>query len=69
MKIIGSDNHARETVADSLVAENITNEEMGKVMVDALNEKYNSRLGDGPGTWYMLVKDEYRLSKGLEDFI
>jgi hypothetical protein len=69
MKIIGTDNHARETVADSLVAENIANPVLGQVMVDALNHKYNSSDHDMPGTWYMLVSDDYRLSKGLEDFI
>ncbi len=58
MKIIQSDNFDRDTIDDKLVAENITNTEMGNIMVDALNDRYS---GDGAPHFYTLVDDDYKL--------
>lgn len=68
MKIVGVDNHARESEADTLVAENVTNERYAKVMVDALNKEFGPR-GDEVGTWYTIKSDDYRLSRGMEDLV
>lgn len=68
MKIVGVDNHARESVADILVAENVQNERYAKVMVDALNKEFGPR-GDEIGTWYLLYPDDHRLSRGMEDLV
>lgn len=67
MKIIAMDNFARESVADFLVADGITNAELGKIMVDALNAK----LCNHPFSpyFYKLVADDFRLSRGTEDFV
>jgi hypothetical protein len=65
MKLIGSDNHARETVSDVLVAEKVVREGIAQAMCDRMN----ARLGDGPGTFYRLVADDYRLSRGMEDLV
>jgi hypothetical protein len=67
MKIIGTDNFNRDSVADFLVAENIKNEDFGKVMVEALNKKY-CRRDDSP-YYYRLVADDYRLSRGMADLV
>lgn len=67
MKIIGTDNYARETVADFLVADNIKNNEFAKVMCKALNEKYcNSEYAL---TYYKVVENDFKLSKGMADLI
>jgi len=74
MKIIGVDNWARETVADTLVAVGVTNQFLGKAMVDGLNGAA-TRPGHEltcsfPGvTFYRLVDDTYILSRGMEDFV
>lgn len=65
MKIIRTDNFARETVADVLIAENIKSEELGRVMVEALQNWKKREEVD----WYILVQDNHRLSRGLEDLI
>lgn len=67
MKIVGTDNHARETVADILWLDNIsvTERELAQRVCDKLNE----HLGDGPGHFYTLKPDNYRLSRGMEDLI
>jgi hypothetical protein len=59
MKIIAVDNFDRETVDDWLVAEGIKNEEMAKVMCQALVDKYCT-ANDSP-TFYRVVKDDYEL--------
>lgn len=67
MKIIGTDNLARESVADTLVAENIKNEELGKIRVEALNAKLCT--SDQALTYYLLVADDRRLSRDMEDLV
>lgn len=67
MKIIGTDNYARETIADFLVAENIKNKEFAELMCKALNEKYCNN--DYAITFYKVVEDDFKLSKGMADFV
>lgn len=67
MKIIGTDNYARETIADFLVAENIKNKEFAEIMCEALNKKYCNH--DYAITFYKIVDDDFRLSNGMADFI
>lgn len=66
MKIVGVDNHARESVADILICENV-NPEMADKLADLLNK--DSKVGDMSGTYYRAVKDDYRLSRGMEDLV
>lgn len=66
MKIIGTDNLNRESVADVLIAENV-HQWYGQKIVDLLNKEAN--IGDSSGTWYKVVDDGYRLSRGMEDLI
>ena len=61
MKIVEKDNYCRESVADTLIAENV-NEYFGKIIVVFLNTTSDCYF-------YSLEKDEYRLSRGLEDLI
>lgn len=65
MKIIRTDNFARETVADGIVAVNITGKREGKIMLEALQATCDHH---GP-VWYKLVADDYILSRGMEDLI
>lgn len=65
MKIIGTDNLARESVADILVAENVR-EFYAAAMVEGLNKRFCQ--GDD-GIFFKLVPDDYRLSRGMEDLI
>jgi hypothetical protein len=65
VKIVCTDNFARETVADRLVAENIANVEECRVMVDALQK---TCISGGPH-WYVMKPDSYVLSRGMEDFV
>lgn len=67
MKIVGVDNHAQESVADLLVAENITNKSYAEVMVAALNAKYCT--DDHAPRFYQIMPDEYVLSRGMEDLV
>lgn len=67
MKIVGVDNFAREAVADLLVAENITNKSYAEVMCKALNDKYC--ISDYAPRYYVVKDDDYRLSRGMEDFV
>jgi hypothetical protein len=66
-KIVGVDNFDRETVADFLVAESIQNEEMGKLMVEKLNERYCNH--SNASRFYRLVTSDYRLCQGMADLI
>lgn len=66
MKIICVDNFARETVADTLVAEGITSKEYAECMLNALIAKYSY---DSSPYWYRIVEDDYRLWKGMEEFV
>lgn len=67
MKIIGGDNFCRDNVADYLVAENISDGAMAKIMCDALNAKLCK--GDDAPTHYRVVPDDYRLSRGMADLV
>lgn len=67
MKIVGVDNYASEAVADLLVAENITNSSYAEVMVKALNDKYCA--GDLAARYYVIMEDDYCLSRGMEDLV
>ena len=68
MKIIGTDNLARESVADKLLIAWFPREaiEHAKAACDALN-KFS--YDDNGGTFYIIVEDDYRLSKGMEDLV
>lgn len=65
MKIIWTDGFNRESVADKLVAENVREHE-GKIMIKALE---SACKGGDESDWYMLVPDDYRLSRGMEDLV
>lgn len=67
MKIIGKDNFDRDEVADYLIAENIRLKELANVMCRALNDKYCN--SDDAPTFYKVVEDDYRLSRGMEDIV
>ncbi len=64
-KIIGIDNFARESVADFLVCENVANDFVGKIMVDALN----AYEGDHGTRHYRLVDADHRLWRGMEELV
>lgn len=68
MKIIGVDNLARETVADRLLIAWFPSraKEQAQAACDALN-KFS--CNDNGGTFYQIVEDDYRLSKGMEDLV
>ena len=65
MKIIEVDNLNRDYIADILIAENV-HHHYGRTIVEALNEKYS---GPDSEQFFKLVKDDYRLSRGMEDLI
>lgn len=65
MKIIKTDNYARETIADFLIADNITNKEYAEMMCNALCEHPKKRDDD----WFKVVQDDYNLSRGMEDLV
>lgn len=64
MKIISVDNFNRENVADILIAENVK-ESWGNHIVKLLNDKEHD---DSP-YFFRLVKDDYKLWRGMEEFI
>lgn len=64
MKIIGKDNYNRENVADVLIAENVDPQKLD-VLVDTLNFKFSEYTD----YYYMAVKDDYRLWRGMEDLV
>lgn len=59
MKIIRVDNFNRESVSDSLVAENVS-EYYAKIVVKLLNEKLS---GCTSPNYYRAVEDDYKLYK------
>ncbi len=65
MKLVAIDNYDREEVADTLIAENVS-ERDAQVMADAWNARYS---GDCADTYCVVKGDDYRLSKGMEDLI
>jgi hypothetical protein len=64
MKIIAVDNFARESVADTFIAESV-NEHWGKRIVNALNDKRHMSSAD----WFELVEDDYVLWRGMEELV
>lgn len=69
MKIIGVDNHASETVADTLWLDGINDSSDSIELANRVCDKLNEDLGDHPGRFYKLVPDDYRLSRGMEDLV
>jgi len=64
MKIICKDNFDRESVADSLVADNV-NEFYGKHIVNFFNDRFSH---DYSPNFYVLVPDSYVLWRGMGEF-
>lgn len=64
MKIISVDNFGRESVADKLIAENVS-EYWGKYIVIMLNEKQHD---DSPN-YFKLVDDDYILWRGMDELV
>lgn len=69
MKIIGTDNLARESVADTLLIPWVPkgHKEDAEKACTFLN-KFTCDDVNG-GTFYKVVDDNYRLSKGMEDLV
>ena len=65
MKIISTSNFNQESYIEFEVATNIKNEELGKIAVNALN----AAVAEDSPDFYMLVPDEQKLWKGLEELI
>jgi len=65
VKIICTDNFAREERADSLVAENLR-EDYAEEIAKFLNEKYGG--ADSPN-YFKAVPDDYKLWKGMEELV
>lgn len=63
-KIIAVDNYARESVADSLVCENVT-ETYGNTIVELMN----ADLSRPDNNWYKLVPMDHKLWRGMEELI
>ncbi|ALS22183.1 hypothetical protein [Paenibacillus naphthalenovorans] len=64
MKIIAVDNFGRESVADKLIAENVS-EYWGKYIVELMNDKQH----DDSLHYFKLVSDDYRLWRGMEELV
>lgn len=65
MKIIQCDNFAREDQPEHLVADNITSESLGKIMLEALQATCHAE----GSVWYKMVPNDYRLSRGMADLV
>lgn len=64
MKIIAVDNFGRESIADKLIAENVS-EYWGKFIVDLMNDKQH----DDSLNFFRLVNDDYKLWRGMEELV
>ena len=62
MKLIKIDGLNRDYIPDVLIKDNLTQEEGNKLLQEMI-AKYGSDL-----VWFELVDDDYRLSKGMEDW-
>jgi len=62
MKVIGTDNYARDHIADVLVQDDLSDEEARR-LAESLNDTRDL------STWYLVVPDDYRLSRGMEDLV
>jgi transcription initiation factor IIE alpha subunit len=71
MKIVGTDNHARETVADVLWLDRIPdNDPVLRMQMQRVCDKLNEPLKHREeGRYYAIKEDGYRLSRGMEDFV
>lgn len=68
MKIIGTDNLARETVADHLLIGWLP--QRAREDAEAICRLLNKHTCDNSsGTFYQVVEDDHRLSKGMEDLV
>lgn len=63
MKIVDTDNYGGDYPNEQVIADNITNERFGRVMVEALNERFS---GENANRYYKLVPDDYQLQPGFE---
>lgn len=61
-KVVCTDNYARESVAERLVAENL-DEESAKLLA----ERLNGRRSDGE--WYAVKSDDYTPWRGMEELV
>lgn len=68
MKIIGRDNLARETVADKLLLAWFPKQAV-KHAQDACDALNKFTCDDNGGTHCVIVEDDYRLSRGMEDLV
>lgn len=67
MKIIAVCNYGKESVADLLIADNITNWAIGRLLRDTLNAKYCT-TGNSP-YYYRLEADNYKLYGGMSELV
>lgn len=61
MKIIGTDNLAREDVSDILWTDGLPNTAESKHCAEIVCERLNRGLGGRAGTYYKVVSDNYKL--------
>lgn len=66
MKIICTDNFARESIADRLVVEGIEHEGEAIAMSNGLNQAFG---GENSPNYYTAVPDNYRLWRGMEELV
>lgn len=66
MKIVCTDNYARDTVADRLVAEGVKHEGEALAMAAGLNGAFG---GENSPNYYKAVPDDYRLWRGMEELV
>jgi hypothetical protein len=66
MKIVDTDIFAGDYPNEQLIADHITNKEMGEVMVEALIAKYCAPNNPYVYRYYKLVEDDYKLQPGFE---
>lgn len=62
MKVIGTDNFARDSVADILVETGLDKED-AEHLASELND------GDGHAYWYLAVDDDYKLWRGMAGLV
>ncbi|MBY3434858.1 hypothetical protein [Rhizobium laguerreae] len=65
MKIISTDNFARESVADTLIAENV-HDYYAKEITEFLQAKYG---GENASRYYKAVADDHPLWGGMAEFV
>lgn len=71
MKIIVTDNYARETIADRLVSEHV-HPWIAKWMVEEWQTRLceeSLRTGYEHDEWPVVVEDDYRLWRGMKDLV